>query len=150
LGWTQEMIVEKLGLTHQAAKSQLKSQKTGEIVEGDCSVQVEADNPKQTKRLNELDGRTWTRNSISVWNVVKTPEENKLSHPAMFPVELCKRLIEIYTKRGDTVIDPFMGSGSTLVAARELDRRGIGFEVRLTACWVGLCLTVASVSSWIR
>lgn len=43
----------------------------------------------------------------------------------MFPVELCKRLIEIYTRPGDTVLGPFMGSGSTLVAANELEREGI-------------------------
>jgi len=79
--------------------------------------------------LNELDGRTWTRHSISIWDIVKTPEENKLRHPAMFPVELCKRLIEIYTRKGDVVLDPFMGSGSTMIAAKELDRRGIGLDV---------------------
>ena len=92
--------------------------------------QVAAEDPKKEKRLNDLDGRTWTRNSISVWNVVKTAEENKLDHPAMFPVELCKRLIETYTKKGETIMDPFMGSGSTLVAAWELDRGGIGFEIK--------------------
>jgi DNA modification methylase len=80
-------------------------------------------------RLNELGGKVWTRYSISIWDVVKTPEENRLRHPAMFPVELCKRLIEIYTRKGDIVLDPFMGSGSTIVAARGLGRRGIGLDV---------------------
>ncbi|MEN3026035.1 MAG: DNA methyltransferase [Candidatus Methanosuratincola petrocarbonis] len=81
------------------------------------------------KRLNDLDGKTWVRYSISIWDVVKTPEENKLGHPAMFPVELCKRFIEIYTKKGEAVLDPFMGSGSTLVAAKDLFRKGIGIEL---------------------
>jgi len=80
-------------------------------------------------RLNELDGRVWTRYSISIWDVVKTPQENRIHHPAMFPVELCKRLIQIYTHKGDTVLDPFMGSGSTVVAAKELDRKGIGIDI---------------------
>jgi len=81
------------------------------------------------KRLNYLDGKTWTKYSISIWDITKTPEETKLGHPAMFPVELCKRLIEIYTWPGETVLDPFMGSGSVLVAAKMLERKGIGFDV---------------------
>ena len=81
------------------------------------------------KRLNYLDGKTWAKYSISVWDIVKTPEEVKLNHPAMFPAELCKRLIEIYTWPGETVLDPFMGSGSVLVAAKMLMRKGIGFDV---------------------
>ena len=82
----------------------------------------------EKKRLNALDGKAWTRYSISIWDVVKTHEENKLKHPAMFPVELCKRLIEIYTKKGDTILDPFMGSGTTAVAALKCGRRFIGYE----------------------
>ncbi len=81
------------------------------------------------KRLNDLDGRTWEKYSISVWDVVKSKEEKKLRHPAMFPVELCKRLIRIYTKKGDTVLDPFMGSGSAVVAARDLERKGVGIDI---------------------
>ncbi len=81
------------------------------------------------ERLNELDGRTWERYSISVWDIVKSKEEAELGHPAMFPMELCRRLIEIYTKKGDIVLDPFMGSGSAIVAARDLERKGIGFDI---------------------
>lgn len=84
---------------------------------------------KKKTRLNELDGTTWTRYSISVWDIVKTREENKLHHPAMFPLELCSRLIEIYTRPGDVILDPFLGSGSTVVAARGLRRKGVGVEV---------------------
>jgi DNA modification methylase len=81
------------------------------------------------KRLNELDGRTWEKYSISVWHISKTKEEAKLQHPAMFPIELCKRLIQIYTKKKDIVLDPFMGSGSAIVAARDLERKGIGLDI---------------------
>lgn len=77
----------------------------------------------------DLDGTTWTKWSISIWDVVKSPEERELGHPAMFPVELCERLIRVYTRVGDVVLDPFMGSGSTLVAARRLFRKGVGFEI---------------------
>ena len=81
------------------------------------------------ERLNDLDGKTWAKYSISIWDIVKTPDEMKLKHPAMFPVELCRRLIQLYTKKGDLVIDPFVGSGSTLVACKELGRRGVGIDI---------------------
>ncbi|MCR6693113.1 MAG: site-specific DNA-methyltransferase, partial [archaeon YNP-LCB-003-016] len=81
------------------------------------------------ERLNELDGKTWEKYSISIWDIVKSREESKLNHPAMFPVELCRRLIKIYTKKGDVVLDPFMGSGSTIIAARDLGLKGIGFDI---------------------
>ena len=81
------------------------------------------------RRLNYLNGKTWAKYSISIWSIIKTPDETRLGHPAMFPVELCKRLIEIYTWPGETVLDPFMGSGSVLVAAKALKRKGIGFDV---------------------
>jgi len=84
---------------------------------------------RKKERLNDLDGKTWEKYSISVWDIVKSPEENKLKHPAMFPVELCKRLIQIYTRKGDVVLDPFMGSGSAIVAARDLERKGIGLDI---------------------
>lgn len=84
---------------------------------------------KKKERLNELDGKTWERYSISIWEIVKSREESKLKHPAMFPVELCRRLIEIYTRKGDVVLDPFMGSGSAIIAARDLERKGIGFDI---------------------
>jgi DNA modification methylase len=86
-------------------------------------------NSSNKEKLNELDGKTWLKYSISVWDIAKTPEEMKFGHPAMFPQELCERLIKIYTKAGDVVLDPFMGSGSVLVTAKKLGRKGIGFEI---------------------
>jgi DNA modification methylase len=84
---------------------------------------------RRKRRLNALDGKTWTRYSISIWDLTKTVEETRLRHPALFPVALVKRLLEIYTRPEDVVLDPFMGAGSTLVAAQELKRRGVGFDI---------------------
>ena len=50
-------------------------------------------------------------------------------HPTQKPIILLKRLIEIFTDKGDVVIDPVAGSGSTLRAAMELERNAYGFEV---------------------
>ncbi|MFX1562657.1 MAG: DNA methyltransferase [Promethearchaeota archaeon] len=91
---------------------------------------TQTENRRQLKRrLNSLDGKTWTRYSISIWDLGKTKEEARMQHPALFPQEIVKRLIEIYTKPGDVILDPFAGSGSTLIAAQNLGRRGIGFEI---------------------
>ncbi|MFO7797861.1 MAG: DNA methyltransferase [Promethearchaeati archaeon] len=81
------------------------------------------------KRLNNLNGKKWLKYSISVWDIVKTPEERKLGHPAMFPLKLCDRIINIFTKPGDVILDPFFGSGSTLISAKNNKRKAIGFEI---------------------
>ena len=58
------------------------------------------------------------------------PESAKrIGHPAPFPVELPEQLIRLYTYAGDLVLDPFMGSGSSLVAAAKLDRRYVGYDL---------------------
>ncbi|OLS16538.1 MAG: Modification methylase HindIII [Candidatus Heimdallarchaeota archaeon LC_3] len=81
------------------------------------------------KRMNFLSGKDWIKNSISVWEEIKIPEENKMKHPAMFPYELCKKLINTFTFPNSIVLDPFSGSGSTLIASKRLARNAIGFEI---------------------
>lgn len=92
------------------------------------------------KRANDLDGATWTRNSISVWSDIrKSQEEISLNHPAIFPSQLVTRLIESFTRTTENVIlDPFAGSGSTIVAASRLGKVGIGFEVNPEYVELGL------------
>jgi site-specific DNA-methyltransferase (adenine-specific) len=63
----------------------------------------------------------------SVWNF--PPESAKrVKHPAPFPLELPKRLIKLYSFKGDTVLDPFSGSGSTVLASKILGRNFIAFD----------------------
>lgn len=65
--------------------------------------------------------------TTDVWEIA--PESaRRVGHPAPFPVELPQRLIELYTYRGDLVLDPFMGSGSTLVAALRNERHYAGYD----------------------
>lgn len=83
------------------------------------------------RRCNQLDGKRWLQNSISIWSDVrKSPEECRLHHPAVFPQMLVERLIETFLPpAGDLILDPFAGSGSTIVAAQRLAKRGIGLEL---------------------
>jgi site-specific DNA-methyltransferase (adenine-specific) len=65
--------------------------------------------------------------TLDLWDI---PSESatRVGHPAPFPVELPQRLIELYTYRDDVVLDPFMGSGTTAVAAVRTDRRFVGYD----------------------
>jgi len=64
----------------------------------------------------------------SVW--IMNPESaKKVNHPAPFPLELPYRLIQLYTFEDDIVLDPFIGSGTTAIAALKTGRRYVGYEV---------------------
>lgn len=82
----------------------------------------------------------WTN---GVWTF---PGESKkrIGHPAPFPVELPRRCVKLFSFVGDTVLDPFMGSGTTLVAAVTNNRLGVGIEIDEGYC----ALAEARVSQW--
>ena len=64
----------------------------------------------------------------SVWQF-PTESATRVGHPAPFPLELPRRLIELYTFKGDIVLDPFMGSGTTALAALQTSRHYVGYEI---------------------
>ena len=71
------------------------------------------------------DFRSWT---LDTWHFA--PESAKrVGHPAPFPVELPRRVIELNTYKGDCVLDPFMGSGQTAIACLETGRHYVGIDV---------------------
>jgi DNA modification methylase len=71
--------------------------------------------------------------TLSVWQI--PPESaRKVGHPAPFPVELAARVIKLYSYAGDVVLDPFVGSGTTCVAAKRLGRHYLGFDISQEYC----------------
>lgn len=83
-----------------------------------------------SERANDLNGKEWLKNSFSLWrDIEKNKDEKKLKHPAMFPSQLTSRLINIFTKKNEIILDPFMGSGSTILSAYLTGRKGIGIEL---------------------
>ncbi|HET6316641.1 MAG TPA: site-specific DNA-methyltransferase [Chloroflexota bacterium] len=81
--------------------------------------------PPGNSDLTTAEFKAWTRNA---WFITSGHTDQYLGHPAMFPLELPRRLIKLYSYVGDSVLDPFMGSGMTLRAAKNLGRRAIGVE----------------------
>lgn len=83
---------------------------------------------KREKKENTITKEQFMEWTKSVWTL--NPESaKKVKHPAPFPVELPYRLIQLYTFKGDIVLDPFMGSGSTAIAALKSERKFIGYEI---------------------
>jgi DNA modification methylase len=84
-------------------------------------------------RLNDLDPKTWLKFQKS-WFVHAPPPRKKgtLRHPAKFPETLAQEFIEFFTKKGQTILDPMVGTGSSLVAALRSGRNSVGIELNQT------------------
>lgn len=85
-----------------------------------------SDYPEEIRKASELgkEEHGWLMDPI--W---KVSAERDREHPFPFPSEIPSRLIKLYSYAGDTILDPFAGSGTTLKAARALGRAGVGFEL---------------------
>ena len=81
---------------------------------------------KGVKEKSRLSIEEWNQYFAGHWNF---PGERQDKHPAMFPEELPRRLIRMFSFVGDTVLDPFLGSGTTTLAAMKLNRNSVGYEI---------------------
>jgi len=76
----------------------------------------------------------WSQSTVSGPTIWEMTTASSVDHPAPFPIELPKRVIELYTQPGDVVLDPFMGSGSTAIAAVQMGRHYVGYELSAEYC----------------
>ncbi len=84
----------------------------------------------EQKETSKLDKEFWTTLKKSdVWLMSPEGSGDRRTHAAPFPYELPYRLIKAYSYKGETVLDPFLGSGTTLRVARDLGRFGVGYEI---------------------
>ncbi len=79
----------------------------------------------EARRASTLSREEWLTLSDQIWPIVSLHDRN---HPATWPEEIPSRLIRMYTTRGETVLDPFAGVGTSIVAAAKLGRRGLGVD----------------------
>ena len=85
---------------------------------------------QKEKTFNGLTAREWTSLSRNVWNDVSSSrKKHHLKHGATYPQALSDRLIRMYSKEGDLVFDPFLGTGTTLISAKLMNRNGVGIEL---------------------
>lgn len=105
-----------------------------------CGMQ--AYNPVRFYRVDEdlyvlgkqAKGFKWNKGCARLLSIWRLPPSKNNGFPCSFPVEIPKRMIEAFTDKGDVVLDPFIGSGTTALAAKELGRRYIGFDISAKYC----------------
>ncbi len=87
-------------------------------------------NSSTVNRLNELSAQDWLK-FTKTWLIHNPPprKKNEVLHPAKYPEDLIEKFILFFTKTGGVVFDPFLGTGSTLIACHNSGRNGIGIEL---------------------
>ena len=81
--------------------------------------------------LSCISPKEWVKGQVAIWEFYyeKRDIREKEIHPAVFPISLPKKCIELFTHKGELVLDPFVGTGTTLVAARDMERNAVGFDL---------------------
>jgi DNA modification methylase len=89
--------------------------------------------------INCMTPKEWLKSQLGIWqfNYEARDIRDKNIHPATFPISLAKKVIELFTHEGELVLDPFVGSGTTLVAARDTSRNAVGFDLQKR--YIDLC-----------
>lgn len=81
--------------------------------------------------INCLNPKEWLQGQVAIWEFFyeKRDIRDKDIHPAVFPIALPAKCIQLFTHKGELILDPFVGVGTTLVAARDLGRNAVGFDL---------------------
>lgn len=89
--------------------------------------------------INCLAAKEWLKSQLGVWQFTyeKRDIRDKEIHPATFPISLSRKVIDLFSHQGELILDPFVGSGTTLIAAQDANRNAIGFD--LQEKYINLC-----------
>lgn len=90
---------------------------------------------KQRQGISDITRDEFVEWTNGVWTF-SGEQRGRIGHPAPFPLELPRRCIKLFSFVGDVVLDPFVGSGTTLLACYQLQRIGIGVEISSTYCQI--------------
>lgn len=93
----------------------------------------------EPSHINCMTAKEWLKSQLGVWQFLYEARDvrDKTLHPATFPIALSKKVIELFTHQGELILDPFIGSGTTLVAASDTNRNAVGFD--LQKHYIDLC-----------
>ena len=93
----------------------------------------------KASHINCLTAKEWLKSQLGVWqfNYESRDIRNKKVHPATFPLSLSRKVIELFTHEGELALDPFVGSGTTLLAAQDANRNAVGFD--LSSDYIAVC-----------
>ena len=81
--------------------------------------------------INCLEAKEWLKNQLGVWQFTyeKRDVRKRELHPATYPIALSSKCVSLFTHQGELVVDPFVGSGTTLVSCRDTNRNAVGFDL---------------------
>jgi site-specific DNA-methyltransferase (adenine-specific) len=87
------------------------------------------------KGISDITRNEFLEATLSIWEI--PPESaRRVGHPAPFPIELAARAIKLFSYKGDVILDPFNGVGTTCVAAKRLGRHYVGFDISEKYCQI--------------
>ncbi len=90
--------------------------------------------------INCMSAKYWLKSQLGVWQFTYEVRDirDKSIHPATFPISLARHVIELFSHEGELVLDPFVGSGTALVAAKDTNRNAVGFDLKKE--YIDLCM----------
>ena len=104
---------------------------TWEFLEIFCKGDMKKPGAREDIDINAEEFKKWV---MAKWSIAPEKKMDKYGHPAMFPEELAERVLKLFSYRGNVVLDPFNGSGTTTAVAARLGRRYLGIDVSEEYC----------------
>lgn len=104
---------------------------TWEYLEVFCKGSLKKEGEKENIDITEDEFKKWVN---AQWSIAPERNMQKFGHPAMFPEELAKRVIKLFSYKNDVILDPFNGAGTTTYVAKMLDRRYLGIDISEKYC----------------
>jgi len=124
------MTPEVATLTEKHTQKTVQLHKPRDVKQLDIAHMRMCNCPKT--HINCITPKEWLKCQLGVWQFTYGGRDirDKTVHPATFPISLARKVIELFTHKGELVLDPFVGSGTTLVAGQDLGRNSVGFDLQ--------------------
>lgn len=106
---------------------------TWEFVEVFCKGDIKHDGSADNADITSDEFKDWV---VAKWSIAPERNMKKFEHPAMFPEKLAERVLKLFSFKGDTILDPFNGVGTTTLVAKKTSRNYIGIDISKDYCTV--------------